>query len=73
MKIALLKINWLNPKQAVIGLFSWSKICHAGLTNDIPGEFLRWDKAGTVRNKGLTNRRICEGGLFQMPMEMIYG
>lgn len=31
MKVVLFKINWFNPKQAIIGLFSWSKVCHAGL------------------------------------------
>lgn len=30
MKVVLVKIKWWNPKQAVIGLFTWSKICHAG-------------------------------------------
>jgi hypothetical protein len=31
MKVVLLKINWFSPKQAVIGLFSWSNYCHAAL------------------------------------------
>lgn len=30
MKIVLVKINWFNPKSWVIGLFTWSKISHAG-------------------------------------------
>lgn len=31
MKVVLFNINWLNPKQIVIGMFSWSKVCHTGL------------------------------------------
>lgn len=59
-----------------IGAFKSStllKRLNAGLLDDVPGEFLRWDKVSTQRNKGLTNRRIAEAGLFQLPMEMIYG
>lgn len=49
MKVILLKINWLNPKQLVIGAFSWSKVCHAGLLFD--GETKLYDASesrGTV-------------------------
>lgn len=31
MRIVLFKIRWTNIKQVFIGLFSWSKICHAAL------------------------------------------
>lgn len=58
-----------------IGAFQAStllKRLNQELFNDIPSEFLRWDKVGVQRNKGLTNRRISEAGLFQLPVEMIY-
>lgn len=34
MKVILFNINWLNPKQAIIGLFTWSGDCHSGLLFD---------------------------------------
>lgn len=34
MKVVLFKINWWNPKQAAIGLFTWSKVSHSALLPD---------------------------------------
>lgn len=30
MKVVLVRINWWKPKSWIIGLFTWSKISHAG-------------------------------------------
>lgn len=31
MKVILVNVNFLNPKQCIIGLMTWSKVCHAAL------------------------------------------
>lgn len=31
MRIVLFKVNFFNPKQLLIALFTWSKVCHAGI------------------------------------------
>jgi hypothetical protein len=31
MRVVLFRINWWNIKQATIGLFTMSKVCHTGL------------------------------------------
>jgi hypothetical protein len=69
MKVVLFRIGWLNIKQVIIGLFSWSKICHAALL--FKGEQRLYDASesrGTVDwNKNLRDFGKQQITVYEIP------
>lgn len=71
MKVVLFKIGWTNPKQALIGLFTWSSYCHAGLL--FKGEYKVYD-ASESRGTVDYNKHIRDWGkqkitVYEIPEE----